>query len=652
MLRSWAIRSWPLLVWITAFSVVLGACDLPTQVELPTTPGTAAPLLPPATDLPPEPKTAVVCLAHEPESLYLYSPLRLYGAANREADAVLSAIYDGPFDIRGYGVEAVILEKAPSLADGDARLEAVSVGDGDIYLNPETLQPDQLRTGRPFLPSGCRDRTCEQIFRGGQVTMDRMVVEFHLLPDVRWSDGQPVTAEDSAFSFQVEVAGDTPTPKYLVNRTQSYQAVDDRTTRWTGIAGFLDPDYASNFWTPLPRHLLGEIPPADLLEDDGANRSPIGWGPFVLESWSAGREIILRRNPVYFRASEGLPRLEFLVFRFVGSDPQAALQQVLTGECDILDESTLGESSLEDIAGMAASGQLGVSWVAGPLVERLDFNLAPVGGVTTPFGEVSTRRALAGCIDRSAMVAEILFGMGAVTDSYMPPDHPLYAAGMASIAHDVEGSTARLQELGWVDHDGNAVTPRVAQGVPGVAAGTPLTFTYSAPADALHRALADHLSGDLMACGVEVVVDLIEPPELMALWPEGLVFGRAYQVVGWSWLTGSTPPCEMFSRREFASDDNPYGGNATGMRDADYDRACDAMLLGIPGSSEVQQAARRTQEILLEMLPTLPLFARPRLIVHSPQVCGLAADPSVYSLLWDVEVVDVGQACQGGEDGP
>ena len=50
--------------------------------------------------------------------------------------------------------------------------------------------------------------------------------------------------------------------------------------------------------------------------------------------------IRLQKNTSYFRAAEGLPRFDHLVFRFTGLDPNASLAQLLSGECDILDRST------------------------------------------------------------------------------------------------------------------------------------------------------------------------------------------------------------------------------------------------------------------------------------------------------------------------
>lgn len=232
--------------------ILLAACVTPPEVGLPTGgPSTSAG--PPTATLPPPPETLVVCLGNEPESLYLYAD------AGPEANAVLEAIYDGPIDSRGYSFQPVLLEKLPSLADGDARIESVAVGEGDMYFNPDRLTPDNLHVGDSYWPAGCTEDDCAKTFGGGRVRMDQIVAEFRLRPDVRWSDGQPVVASDSVFSFRLDADPDTLSPKFLVDRTYSYEAVDERTVQWTGVPGLRDGLYASSFWSPLPEHRLGAI---------------------------------------------------------------------------------------------------------------------------------------------------------------------------------------------------------------------------------------------------------------------------------------------------------------------------------------------------------------------------------------------------------
>ncbi|HLE23542.1 MAG TPA: ABC transporter substrate-binding protein, partial [Anaerolineales bacterium] len=227
---------------LAAAACTAPALDVPFAQGAADTP-TPRPFLPTA---PPAPDTLVVCLAEDPNTFYLYD------SPNASARTILPALYDGPFDVLDYEIRPVILESTPSIEAGTVRLETVSLVSGDLYFNPETTLPETLAPGKPYLPSGCTSPGCVRRSEGGQIQMDRQVADFRLLPDLAWSDGTPLTAHDSVFSFNLDAHPDTPSLKDQVNRTASYEAVDDRTVRWTGIPGFTDPELAGNFWTPLP----------------------------------------------------------------------------------------------------------------------------------------------------------------------------------------------------------------------------------------------------------------------------------------------------------------------------------------------------------------------------------------------------------------
>ena len=636
---------------LIAVGLVFAACSVPTEVDIPLTlvptpieiPTDIAP-----TPEPPPPKTLVVCLNQEPTSLYLYSDAYLYGSANRESNAVLQAIYDGPIDIINYEFHPVILQELPDLAGGkNARLEEVTILEGDVYLNPVTLQPEVLTPGKPYLPAGCEGSECIQTYQGGEAIVQRLVVDFHLLPELTWSDGEPLTAADSVFSYELDLHGDTPTTKYLVDRTYTYQALDEVTVRWTGIPGFLDTEYAANFWSPLPAHILEGYTPAELLAAEEVNARPIGWGPYVIQEWRAGDHILLAVNPNYYRASEDLPNFDFLIFRFLGSDVTSAVQQLLTGECDLLDESLLPDEALPMLIEFEESGRLELAWVPGAEMERFDFNLAPVdqSAENALFDDVRTRRAIASCIDRQSIVDEILFGLSAVPDTYISPFHPHYQTELDSIQYDVSAAQEMLQEIGWRDDDGSPETPRVATGVPGIHSGTPLAFTYLTTGDGIRQAVAEALKADLAQCGVEMTVEFYNPDVITAPWPEGPVFGRGFDAVVWSWPDWISPLCEMFAGREIPSNEYPYGSNASAFDNQDYNLACDTILLGPAGSQTYLEAVRQTQEIFTNQLPALPLYLKPRIVAYTEDMCGIEVDPLAFSAFWNLEMYNSGNEC-------
>ena len=635
LLGLWLIGAW------------LAACSLPGMEEISVTAGpTPAPSLVPVPTLPPPPETLIVCLRDEPTSLYLYGDL------NPSANTVLEAIYDGPVDLRSYAFTPVILEDVPSLSAGTARLETVEIGTGDVYLNPMTLRPENLRPLLPYLPSGCTAADCIRSFQGGTVAMDRLSADFRIKDGVQWSDAEPVRASDSVLSFHLDSANATPTTKYLIDRTASYEALDDQTVRWTGIPGYLESDLGDAFWSPLPEHLIGQRSAPEVLQSEEATRSPLGWGPYVLKAWDPAKEIRMERNPNYFRSAEGLPAFDQLVFRFIGSDPRSGLQQILTGECDVLDEEVLFDDpaeaavrpqTLQSMLDLQAQGKVQVISVAGDLVERLEFNTQPPSReVVTPFADPNVRQALAACIDRPGLVTHLLGGLGSVTDTFLPANHPLYHAAAPARAYAPAAAAGLLEEAGWHDEDLNPATPRIARAIRGVVDGTPFQMSLIAPEGEFHQALASLLGKNLADCGIGLEVRSAPTPDLLGSWPEGLAFGRSFQALTWAWPTLTSPLCEMFASWEIPGELAPDGLNASGFNSVGYDAACRSLLVG--GEAGRSQAAV-LQQLFAEGLPSLPLFQRPRLVVASPSVCGLHADPSTLTQLWSLEDLHRGVNC-------
>ncbi len=633
-------------VLMLVMAALMVSCGGITGIELPfsvspspsVTPTLA---LPTPTPEPPAPPTLVICLREEPESLYLYAP------SSRETEAVLSAIYDGPYDIRYFEAQPVILEKMPSLADGDARIERVSLSEGDLYLDPQTMQPARLESGMRYLPPECQNQDCSQIYWTGEVWVEQMVVDFRIREDVRWSDNEALKASDSVFSFQLDAHIATPSTKYLVDRTASYEAIDGKTARWTGIPGYFDPEYPALFWSPLPEHVLGNYSPSELFEVEAASSLPLGWGAYAIESWTPGEQILLRKNPEYFRASEGLPHFDYLIYRFLGdAQPESALQQVLTYECDVVDESLMLPELTSQILELEGAGRMNMDWVPGSALERLEFNLAPTTRGQQPIlDNVLVRNALAGCIDRQRIVDEVLFGLSQTSETYLPSLHPLYTAPVDPLAYNPEASIAELDRLGWKDVDDSPDTPRVARGVAGVQYGTSLVLSYIAVPGEFQEAVALRIQEDLHQCGVQVDVEILDPQELFVPWPDGQVFGRTFGLLNWAWPSMLSPACEMFLSSEVPSDDRPYGINASGFRDADYDQVCKRILLGAPYGADYITAVQETQRIFSAQLPALPLYVRPRIVAYAPDVCGIEVDPSTFSVLWNLEALASGDLC-------
>jgi peptide/nickel transport system substrate-binding protein len=326
-----------------------------------------------------------------------------------------------------------------------------------------------------------------------------------------------------------------------------------------------------------------------------------------------------------------------LVFRFLGDDPSGALDQLATGECDVLDESLLPLADLEQTRASVESAGAELQLVAGSVVDRLEFALQPA--VNSEYrrllDQLELRQALATCIDRAG-IAEALFGQAAnVPVSFIPADHPQSLAEPAGINYDPASAREMLDDLGWLAPEEGAI--RVALGVDGLANDTPLAFTaISLPGD-LQVETLDLIQGDLAECGIGLEIETTPAEQLFQTWPDGPLFGRRFQMALWAWPNFQSPACEMFASWEFPSDENPLGINAAGFNSPAYDSACRTVLSSPSGTNEYDQAVARIQQEFVAGLPALPLYARPRQLAYADWLCGPEPNGSASTMYWNLE---------------
>jgi peptide/nickel transport system substrate-binding protein len=612
------------------------------------------------------PDTLVICIGQEPDTLYAY------GTDMLAASQILEAIYDGGagvgdggFDDRSFSYQPVITEKLPSLADGDAVINTVTVNEGDnvvdVVGNPVVLEPGlEIRT------AGCQSADCAITYEGGSIELDQMVVTFVLLPGLMWSDGTPVTAADSVYSFRLNGDPDTPDTKFTIDRTASYEALDDQTLVWTGLPGYLDSTYFINIWEPQPEHIWGQYTALELLEAEESSRAPMGFGAYVMDEWIAGESITLHKNENYFRADEGLPYFDHLIYRIVGENSNANIAAILSGECDIVDQTSHLDDQSELLLELQNAGEVQATFVTGTIWEHADFGINPVsyddgynqtsGDRPDFFGDVRTRRAIAMCMDRQAVVDTVMFGQSLVLHTYLPPQHPLFNSDVTQYPFDVEAGAVLLKEVGWVLGDDGI---RVAQGVEGIDDGTRLEFNYWTT-NATQRQQATQILAQTMAeCGIQVNLEYWVSSEYFADGPEGPVFGRRFDIGQFAWLTGVEPPCDLYLTSQIAGPAGesaaylPEGetlcgwgcSNDPGFTNTAFDDACNAALSALPGQAAYDENHLLAQEIFSEELPVVPLYLRLKLAATRPDMCGFVMDPTANSEMWNIEEFAYGPLC-------
>ncbi len=496
-----------------------------------------------------------ICLVNEPRSLFLYDAL------STSEQSVLSAIYDGPIDIKNFMPQPVILQKMPSQADGDALFQAVQAMPGDLIMDSHGSLTN-LAEGVSYKPKGCTEISCAQTYSGTDpVEMDQLILRYKLLPGLTWSDGSALTAADSVYSYEVARRLYPAAAPQQLNHVASYTALDDLTVEWKGIPGYIDSHYETKFFSPLPQHAWANIPVTDLPNSDISSRTPLGWGAYVIEDWVSGDHITLHRNPSYFRANEGLPYFDHLVYRFV-ADGAEALSAVLAGECDIADQSAGLDTQANNLIQLQNQKRLSLTFQSGYAWELLDFNIKPLDPAQPAyFASKEVRQAVALCIDRQALVEQLSDEHLTLADMYIPPEHPLYNLQIKTYSLNQSAADQLLTSAGWLDNDNAPTTPRIAQGVDGIADGTVFSVQYLTADDAGHQAVAQAIKAGLTQCGIQVNVITQPAQEYLAAGPDGPVFGRKFDLAQYAWMSAVEPPCYLYLSNEIPG---PYPDYAIG----------------------------------------------------------------------------------------
>jgi len=640
-------RLFALLGLLVIASMVLAACGAPAAdapaAEEPAADAPAAEE--PAAEepaAPAEPKVMVACLAQEPSTLYLYSESALVKTF------VLEALYDNTFDARTYDYQGVLYEL--STFDDTAEKNTIEVGVGDVVYDGALDEAVTLEAGMTLSLNQAEGDPIEVTVEEGQKYQTvQIVTQFTLAEGATWEDGTPVTTKDVQFSYDLGADPDTPSSKYFyTTQTQKIETVDDTTYKYYFMPSYTSGTYfVDGMITPFPAHAYEGMSAAEILADESVNRDPLSFGPFKLTEWVAGDHLTVEKNETYWRAGEGLPKVDTLIYRFI-PDTNQLIAQLASGECDFGTQDAAFEGSLPLIRQFEAEGLMVPQVVAGTVFEHLDFNTKPVEGYTGAaatlkaadgsvlFQNVAFRQAIAYCIDRQAVVDGATNGAAVIQHTYTASDHPLYAGddNVTLYEFNPEKGKELLAGLGWTDSDGDGILDNGAD---------KLSFVHSTRQNPLREKVTQVVQAQLKDnCGIETKIELYGS-EYFGDGPDGLVFGRQYDLGEFAWLTGVEPPCSLYISSQLPSAELGWGNsNNVGFENADFDAACNTATQALDDATKASEHAK-AQAIFTEYLPSLPLFARAKILVTRPNVSGVIMDPTANSEFWNVENFDIEQ---------
>ncbi len=276
---------------------------------------------------------------------------------------------------------------------------------------------------------------------------DGLDVTFVLRGDARWSDGQPVTAGDVRFTWELETDTTVAWPSASIkSKIRDVEVKNPRTVVFHFRERYLYQLMDANDGVILPRHLLADIPRSDV-KAAAFGRLPVGCGPYRVSKWEAGQYIELEANPRYYGPT---PHVTTVLFKFV-PDAVTLLNQLKAGEIDLLESVQVGD--LESLK--KRRPDVVVYTVPSRRMSFIAWNLA-----RPPFDDREIRRALTMAIDRQEIIRTVWGGYANECTSPIVPLLWAFDASIEPLPCDPDAARAAFAARGYEDHDGDGVLDR------------------------------------------------------------------------------------------------------------------------------------------------------------------------------------------------
>lgn len=295
---------------------------------------------------------------------------------------------------------------------------------------------------------------------------------FKIKDNVNWHDGEPVKAEDWAFSFEVIGHPDYTGVRYgpdfsNIVGMEEYNAgeadtisgieiVDEKTLKITYKES--QPSLLTGgVWSyAMPKHIFKDIPVAEMQESDAVRKNPIGMGPFKVKSITPGESVVYEKFADYWR---GEPNLDEVVLKVVS--PSTVVQALQTGEVDMVDSFPVDQ--FVDNADMSNVEWLGITDLAytyiGFKLGHWDAEAKKV--VMDPdkkMADVNLRRAMWYAVDNNAVGEKFYNGLRWQANSLIiPPFKDYHNADVEAPTYNPDEAKKILDEAGYVDVDGDGI---------------------------------------------------------------------------------------------------------------------------------------------------------------------------------------------------
>lgn len=357
------------------------------------------------------------------------------------------------------------------------------------------------------------------------VSEDGLTWTVKIRDDVKFTDGEPLTAQDVAFTYN------NCKEKSSVNdftMLDEAVAVDDTTVEFHMTEPY-------SIW-PYTMAVVGIVP--EHAYDENYGQNPVGSGRYIMKQWDKGQQVIFEANPDYYGEE---PKIKKVTVLFMEED--AALAAAMAGEADVAHTAASYSDQVIDGYDLFRVDTVDNRGFNLPAAEPQEKDGITYGNAFT--SDVNVRRAINIGIDREEMIENVLNGYG--TAAYSVCDKMPWYNEECEVAYDPEEANRMLDEAGWKEGE-DGIREK-----DGVRAEFTLMFASD---DSVRQALAEDTANQLKKIGIEVTTEGVG-------WD--VAYDRAQsEPLMWGW--GAHTPMELYNLYHTLSDSgiglaeySPYG---------------------------------------------------------------------------------------------
>ena len=404
---------------------------------------------------------------------------------------------------------------------------------------------------------------------------DGLTWTYTLRDGLTWSDGEPLTAEDIAYTIN------RSRDEEWINHFSTVQnleatALDERTVEI--VSSVPDPKLPTMDVYIVPKHVYESVSAEDLTSYDALDG--VASGQYSLDEWRSGQDWTMVKNPNWYGRDNGIERIVFRVF----SNPDAMVAALQRAEIDAAYnfgsnavEQLEADENIEVVAGLQGGfTELALNGMAGG-----------IGDGHPALLDIAVRHAIFHAINREGLFQRVNLGLGAVGTTISPSADPSWIPdlGDENFAYDPDLANDLLDEAGYLDTDGDGVR-EMPDG------SRSLTFRYVERSESeFGAAIREFMIGFMEQIGVELEVTVMDDTQLYDAQLRG-----EYDMFVWGWtpFVDPDPMLSYFTCDQVTTDPDDPGSNDANWCDERYDELYEQQKV------ELDPARRR--EIVHEML--------------------------------------------------